>query len=359
MAALERHLRRLIATEGPITIARYMAECLMHPEHGYYRHRDPLGTAGDFITAPEVSQMFGELIGLWLADRWQAMGAPAPVRLVELGPGRGTLMTDALRAARIVPGLADAIDLHLVEANARLRAEQARRLDATWHDRFADVPDGPLLLVANEFFDALPVHQFVRTPAGWAERVVAVSDDRLGAALAPAGAKAVLIPPSVRNAREAATVEVSPSGVALAGDIAARVVAGGGAALIVDYGHAVSAPGDTLQAVRRHAYADVFADPGEADLTAHVDFAQLAEAARAAGAVTAGPVPQGTFLRALGIEVRAARLATAADPAQRAGIEQAVARLTDADQMGALFKVMAILPPDSHTPPGFEEPVHG
>ena len=290
MTPLTRILGTRIKLGGPITIAEYMAEALGHPEHGYYRRRDPLGAAGDFTTAPEIGQAFGELLGLWCADCWEQMGRPRPVRLVELGPGRGTLMADALRAATVMPGFRQAIDLHLVETSPTLRARQRQALgDAApaWHDRFETVPAGPMLLIANEFFDALPVHQFQATAAGWRERLVALEagGDGFRPALASAPSPAAaLIAPNLDPAGlpPGSVVEVAPAGIALAGAIGARLTADGGATVIIDYGHAASAAGDTLQAVRGHRRHPVLAEPGAADLTAHVDFAALATPRREA-----------------------------------------------------------------------------
>ncbi len=355
--ALEAHLRRIIAAEGPIPLSRYMAEALQHPTHGYYRRGDPLGLHGDFTTAPEISQIFGELLGLWLADRWEAMGRPEPIRLVELGPGRGSLIADALRAMTVVPGLREALEVHLVESNESLRAMQARKVRACWHDEFASVPEGPLLLIANEFFDALPIRQYERRDGRWAERLVGVENDRLVITHGPAGEDVSLIPPELAAAEEAAIVEVCPEGVHLMADIARRITTHGGVALIVDYGYRTSAPGDSLQAVRRHQPVDIFHRPGDCDLTAHVNFAALAAAARAEGAAIAGPVSQGAFLEALGIRVRAAMLARRANERQRKDIHAAVRRLIAPDMMGELFKVLAVVAgPDSL--PGIGEARH-
>ncbi len=348
--ALEAHLHRLIAAEGPIPLSRYMAEALQHPTHGYYRRGDPLGLHGDFTTAPEISQIFGELLGLWLADRWEAMGRPRPVGLVELGPGRGSLMADALRAMAVVPGLREALEVHLVESNESLRARQAEKIRARWHEDFAGVPEGPLLLVANEFFDALPIRQYERRNGRWVERLVGLAEGRLVITHGPAGEDVSLIPPELANAEEGAIVEVCPAGLRLMADIARRIAAHGGAALIVDYGYRTSAPGDSLQAVRRHQPVDIFHRPGDCDLTAHVDFAALAAAARAAGAATAGPVGQGAFLEALGIRVRAAMLARRAGARQRKDIHAAVRRLIAPDMMGELFKVLAVVARPGGTP---------
>ena len=355
MTTLAKLLARRIALTGPITVAEFMAEALGHPIHGYYQRRDPFGSAGDFITAPEVSQMFGEMIGLWCVEVWHAMGSPSPCQLVELGPGRGTLMADALRAARIRPTFGQAIRLHLVETSAHLREHQASVLapyHATWHAAFAEVPQGPLLLVANEFFDALPVHQFFLGPEGWYERVVSVDGERLAFASAPPGPCFALL--SERQ-REGPAAEVSPAGLALSGDLGRRVADHGGAALIIDYGSSQSLPGESLQAVRQHQPVDPLAEPGVADLSAHVDFAGLIRAAEAAGAKAHGPLPQGEFLLRLGLDARAASLRARATPAQVREIDAARRRLLDAREMGALFKAVALTAPSLPAPPGFAE----
>ncbi len=368
MSKLAAHLERLIAAEGPISVARYMAEALGHPEHGYYMRGDPLGAAGDFITAPEISQMFGELIGLWCAVVWQSMDRPTPVRLVELGPGRGTLMADALRAvARTAPDFRAAIDPHLVETSPPLRAAQREALGdipATWHDDLGRVPAGPMLVIANEFFDALPVHQFVATGGGWRERLVAFDPAKGGFCFQPAAAETpalAMVPPALRGggARgiEGDIVEIRPGAQEIAAAIARRIRARGGAALVVDYGHGRSAAGDTLQAVRGHRHADPLAAPGQADLTAHVDFQALAEAASEAGAALHGPVTQGAFLTALGIEARRDRLACAA-PDKAEGIHRDCRRLIEASEMGSLFKVLAFAHPDLPDLPGFTNGIH-
>ncbi|MDE1172564.1 MAG: SAM-dependent methyltransferase [Parvibaculaceae bacterium] len=351
------HLRRLIEIEGPVPVADYMAIALGHPQHGYYMRQDPLGAGGDFITAPEVSQMFGELVGLWIAAQWLAQGAPESFVLAEAGPGRGTLMADALRATARVPGFSRAAEVHFIETSPVLRAAQAVRVPhACWHDTLDSVPEGPLFLIANEFFDALPVRQFVRTERGWCERCVAldVTGERFEPVLAPvAQGAADLLPPDLRDAPAGSLAEISPASEAIARQIASRVAAHGGAALIIDYGHARSGLGDTLQAVRAHAYADPFADPGLADLTAHVDFEALGQAAQAAGATVHGPVEQGALLFALGIESRCVKLKAGASQAQCDRINTELDRLTGADQMGHLFKAMAITPRNIPVPDGF------
>lgn len=348
---LGRLIARRIALTGPISVADFMAEALGHPRLGYYRRAQPLGAAGDFTTAPEISQMFGELIGAWLAERWLAMGQPN-VALVELGPGRGTLVADALRATRGVPGFHAALNLHLVETNTVLRAEQQRALaefSPTWHERFDEVPAGPMLLVANEFFDALPVRQFEKTAHGWRERMVGLAPDgeMLMFALAPGATPFARFLP---EAAEGAQAEISEAGRALATAIGARVTRDGGWALIVDYGYE-SGSAATLQAVRSHEGASVLAEPGETDLSAHVDFAALAAAA---GAATFGPVSQADFLRRLGLLQRAETLKARASEPQRRAIDVTLARLIGPDQMGTLFRVMAVGDGRS-TPAGFSD----
>jgi NADH dehydrogenase [ubiquinone] 1 alpha subcomplex assembly factor 7 len=342
-------IARRIAAAGPITLADFMAEALGHPRLGYYRKARPIGAAGDFTTAPEITQMFGELLGAWLAERWQAMGSPASVNLVELGPGRGMLLADALRATRSVPGFHAALKLHLVEINATLQSDQAKALAAfeptsfapTWHERFDDVPSGPLLLIANEFFDALPVRQFHKSAEGWRERMVGLADDgeSLTLALAPGGSPYAAVLPEGAPGAEA---ELSQAAAALAGAIGGRMARGGGWALIVDYGRDETGLGSSLQAVRDHRRVGLLDDPGETDLSAHVDFGLLAAAARGTGAAVFGPVGQGDFLRRIGIERRAASLKARASAMQRAEIDAALARLLAPDQMGTLFRVLAL-----------------
>ncbi|WP_293858779.1 SAM-dependent methyltransferase [uncultured Alsobacter sp.] len=356
MTPLHAELARLIAVEGPITVARYMALCLGDPRFGYYMTRDPFGADGDFTTAPEISQMFGELVGLWCADAWQRMGRPGRVLLVELGPGRGTLMADALRAARIVPGFRDALEVHLVETSPVLRERQRATLAeagvaVSWHAGIEDLPDGPLLVVANEFFDALPVRQIVARGGRWHERLVGLDDaGGLIFGLAPEA-----FPASAPAGPDGGVLELHELGTRIAATLAGRIAATGGAMLAIDYGYEGPALGDTLQALKRHAFVDVLADPGEADLTVHVDFHALGVAARGAGAAVHGPVGQGAFLRELGIAARAAALSRrAADggEAQR----RALARLTDEGPagMGSLFKVLAVTQAGLGTPAGFD-----
>ena len=321
-AELEARLKARIAAEGPISVADYMAEASAH----YYATRDPFGAEGDFTTAPEISQMFGELIGIWLADLWQRAGEPKTARYVELGPGRGTLAEDALRA---MAGAGLAPPVELVETSPLLRAAQAERVSARWHDDLSTLPeDGPLLVVANEFFDALPVQQYDR-----------------GRELRVSYEGGFVRDGEVEN-------ETSPAALRIVGDLARRLAAQGGAALIVDYGHDRPGRGDTLQAVAGHAFADPFEAPGERDLTAHVDFHALGAAAHGAGARIFGPAPQGVWLNAMGIKLRAASLAKAA-PERGPEIAAARDRLTRPEQMGRLFKVMALVAPGWPEPAGF------
>lgn len=352
---LAHHIARLIEETGPIPLSQYMALALGHPDHGYYMTRDPLGAGGDFTTAPEVSQMFGELIGLWLADQWQRQGAPGAFALTELGPGRGTLMADALRAMRRMPGMAEAASVHLVETSPVLRVAQRKRVpQANWHMHVDELPDRPLFLIANEFFDALPVTQYQRTDRGWCERFVGCTEGRFAPILAPVPiANDGTLPAAMRAAREGEIAEISPASTAVAEAISVRIASRGGAALIVDYGHASSAPGDTLQAVRDHKFADPFDAPGEADITVHVDFEALSRAIRAGGADVHGPASQGTFLTALGIAARAEALSRNATASQREDIAAALRRLTAADEMGSLFKVLGITPRGAPSPAGF------
>lgn len=334
-------LRARIAAEGPISVADYMAAA----NAAYYASRDPLGAAGDFITAPEISQMFGELIGLWLADLWLRAGKPGGVHYAELGPGRGTLAADALRAMRGI-GLQPPVEL--VETSPALREEQRQRLAAArWHDDVDSLPtNGPLLIVANEFFDALPVHQFVRDGDSWRELVVASAGEGFRREAGPPVTEQ--LPP----ADPGAIVERSPASLEIAAKLARRLAAQGGAALFIDYGHERHGVGDTLQAVSGHAFADPWTAPGTRDLTAHVDFEALHDAAKAEGVRVFGAIGQGAWLRAMGIDLRAAQLAKAA-PERTEEIVAARERLSAPEQMGRLFKVMALVAPRWPEPEGF------
>ncbi len=351
---LARRISQTIAQTGPITVAEFMTACLHDPEFGYYATRPALGADGDFITAPLVSQMFGELIGLWAVEVWTAIGAPIPFRLVEMGPGDGTLISDLLRAARLEPAFLAAADLWLVETSEPLIDAQRAALSAhtpRWAASLADVPTGaPTILIANELLDCLPARQFVRNERGWAERRVGL-DEAGSLTFGLSAAPEALIPEALRSAPVGAVVEVSAAQEALGRTIGERIARDGGAALFIDYGRSAPETGDTLQALMRHRKVDPLSTAGEADLTVHADFPAFAAAARAAGAETSRIATQGEFLRALGIEARAAALA-AARPDKAQIIARQLSRLIDDDQMGALFKVVAIHAPGV-VAPGF------
>jgi SAM-dependent MidA family methyltransferase len=351
MTPLAALLARRIALTGPITLADYMADCLMHPDHGYYATRDPFGAAGDFTTAPEISQMFGELLGLCLAQSWLDQGAPAAFTLAELGPGRGTLMADVLRATARVPGFHAAARVHLVETSPTLRARQRATLGShpvIWLDRAEDLPDAPLYLLANEFFDALPIRQFTRDAKGWRETMVGLTGDRLTLGLSSPAPIAAL-DHRLHDTNAGDIVELCPAAPAIMAAIASRIAEHGGLALIVDYGGWISR-GDTFQALQNHAFTDPLAAPGEADLTAHVDFAALAAAsAPAASAYTT----QGALLTALGLHQRSAALATRLTGPALAAHHAATHRLTAGAEMGQLFKALAVYPARAPQPAGF------
>ena len=350
---LRERLIRDIVEGGPISVADYMMRCLHDAEDGYYAVRPRLGSGGDFITAPLVSQMFGELIGLWAVEVWRGMGAPSPFVLAEAGPGDGTLMADLLRAARLDPAFIAAAELWLIETSAPLRARQASRLadtplDPRWADSLDALPAGPLILVANELLDCLPARQFVRTPQGWAERRVGLSDEGgLAFGLTP-----VLQPGPPDNAPMGEVLEVSVAQANFGAAVGHRIARDGGAALLIDYGRDAPGYGDTLQALAGHRKVAPLANPGAADLTVHADFPAVLAAAKAAGVETA-ILPQGQWLTRLGLDQRAAALSRAR-PSEAGVIERQRARLADADQMGDLFKAACVYSPGL-SPPGFEE----
>jgi NADH dehydrogenase [ubiquinone] 1 alpha subcomplex assembly factor 7 len=350
MNALAGRIARLIAAQGPLTIAQFMTAVLYDPQAGAYAARDPIGR--DFITAPEISQIFGELLGLWVVQAWHDQGRPARPLLVELGPGRGTLMADALRAiSAAVPAFLDGGEVVLVEANPALEAIQREKLktfDISWQTRF-EAGGRPLYLIANEFFDCLPIHQFVKTENGWRERMVTVVDGALAFALTPVPADH-LIPQDRKDAPIGGVSEIAPAAAALVENIARAIAAQGGAALLVDYGYDAPGYGETLQALAAGEFAPVLECDG--DLSAHVDFAALAAAARAGGAAVYGSIGQGNLLTSLGIGPRAGKLMTANPEAARA-IASAVERLVHPDKMGTLFKALAIACRDAPAPPGF------
>jgi NADH dehydrogenase [ubiquinone] 1 alpha subcomplex assembly factor 7 len=361
VSSLELEIRRLIAAAGPMPVAQYVSLCLTHPVHGYYVTRDPFGAKGDFTTAPEVSQMFGELLGLWAAMVWRIMGSPEDVRLIELGPGRGTMMRDALRAMTVTPDFRKAIVVHLVEISPKLEKTQRDTLGKSgavihWHRTLSEIPAGPAIILANEFIDALPVHQMVKQAEGWHERVVALNAAGnlvFGLTPHPVPHFERVLPKRVRDAPIGSIYEWRSDNDAF--EIGRRV-RDNGAALIVDYGHSQSAIGDTLQAVGQHAYTDALGDPGSVDITAHVDFEAVGMAAESMGAAQHGPIEQGDLLLRLGIEARANALKAAALPEKKAEIDAAVTRLTQGGQtgMGRLFKAMALADPKLGPLPAFE-----
>ncbi|WP_417458168.1 class I SAM-dependent methyltransferase [Kordiimonas sp.] len=354
MTPLKSLLIKRIEATGPITIADYMAECLMHPAYGYYQQERVFGVDGDFITAPEVSQMFGEMLGLWCADRWIAMGKPASFHFIELGPGRGTLMADMLRAASSVAEFRTATQVHFVETSLQLRAMQKTKVpDAHWHDTLSQIPDGPSIIVANEFFDALPIRQFEKRDGEWFERGVSTDGRDLIPALLPTTTASVLIPEALRAGADGAIAEVCPAALSVIGDITERASTAPGAALILDYGYLKSTHGDSFQALKAHKYVDPFQKPGKADLTAHVAFDQLAQAAREKGVNAFGATEQGTFLMGIGLGARAQQLANGQDANKQSGILAELKRLTAPEAMGQLFKVLALQSPGLTTPPGF------
>ncbi|MFM9864777.1 MAG: class I SAM-dependent methyltransferase [Micropepsaceae bacterium] len=360
MSDVARHLKDLIRADGPISVAEFMRIVLTARGDSYYRRADPLGARGDFVTAPEVSQIFGELIGLWCVDVWQKLGAPKTCTLVELGPGRGTLMKDALRAARVAPAFLSAVSVAMVEVSEVLRRLQQDALreapvTAHWLDRFEDLEvKGPLIVVANEFFDALPIRQWVRGSAGWSERCVGLSGDLLifGAS---GTVDERLVAAAVRGAPVGSIVETSPARAAVARLIGEEIARHGGAALAIDYGFEGPASGDTLQAVKAHAFTDVLADPGHADVTSHVDFSALRDALVEGGAAVLPVASQGAFLNRLGARERVQALKRPASAGQAHDLDAAYARLTGDGAMGSLFKVLCAYAPATFEPVGFSD----
>lgn len=348
---LAQKIINLIRQTGPISVADYFALCLADPEFGYYRTREPFGRAGDFVTAPEVSQLFGEMIGVFLVHAWSVQGSPDNVRLIEIGPGRGTLMADALRVVgRLAPRLFAQMTVHMVETSERLQNVQRQTLvrykeRIFWHTTFEEAPGGFTLLVANELFDAIPFRQFVKTQSGFMERTVRVnSSDRLDFGIGPAGIDMALLPDHAANAPLNTIFEVAPARSAVMASITERLVEHGGTALAIDYGHLVTSFGDTLQAVYHHEYDPPLARPGKADLTSHVDFEALGQAASTGGGHVHRPISQGEFLVGLGLLERAGKLGAGRDQLAQAAIHDAVNRLAGEGKglMGALFKVLAV-----------------
>jgi NADH dehydrogenase [ubiquinone] 1 alpha subcomplex assembly factor 7 len=338
--SLAEQIDAQIRATGPMSLATYMGLCLSHPRHGYYAVARPIGAEGDFITAPEISQMFGELIGFFFVNLWQQMGQPRSFTLLELGPGRGTLMADALRAAAKAEGFLDAMHLQLFEQNAVLKGEQEKRLakyNPYWSTELDAVSDDPLFVVANEFFDALPIKQFVKTDDGWHERLVGLKDGVRAFGLSPTPIADSAAPPEVHGAYSGEILELGTAAVEAMQRLARKAALQGGALLALDYGYAKTQTGETFQAVKSHAFAEPLGEPGEADLSAHVNFEVLGEAAKATGLAVAPLANQGDFLLRLGLGERAKALARA-NPAEAANIARAVERLTSPSQMGTLFK---------------------
>ena len=353
---LKERIAGLIAATGPIPVSEYMATCLFDPMDGYYTTRVPFGTEGDFTTAPEISQMFGELIAVWLYRVWQGLGKPMPLTLAEIGPGRGTLMKDMLRTLdRIDPAFLAATDVAMIETSPRLTEVQNTTLASagkvvSWHRTIETLPRQPLLIVGNELFDAVPVRQFVKQGTGWRERMVGLDEaGRLSFFAGAASLDRDLLPDDAEDAPEGIVLEIAPARSALMQAIAERIAADGGAGLFIDYGHLVPGFGDTLQAVRAHAYENVLASPGEADLTTHVDFAGLAAVARAQG-LEIGASSQAEFLLELGLLERAGRLGAGKPQEEQAAISAAVERLAGPDAMGDLFKVLGVAPAGTELP---------
>lgn len=359
MSPLAKNLKDIIQRDGPMPVDQWMSHCLSDPDHGYYTTGQPFGKQGDFTTAPEISQMFGEFIGLWAAVVWQQMGSPTQINLIEFGPGRGTLMVDALRAARGVPGFIDALSIHMVETSPVLIEVQNKALvksgvQLNWHNALDEVPADPSIMIGNEFLDALPIRQWIKDGDVWRERCVDFINDHFQ--FVPGDdVDLTKIPTPFRTAPYGSIFETSPISQDIVTAISNRLCDNGGAALLIDYGYAEPGLGDTLQAVKDHAYADPLENPGQQDLTAHVDFTCVARTAKDAGARPWGPITQGDLLERLGISARATSLLMNATKEQAMDLVSARQRLTAPDGMGRLFKAIAICHPDAPAPPGFEE----
>jgi NADH dehydrogenase [ubiquinone] 1 alpha subcomplex assembly factor 7 len=355
MSLLETIIKKHIVKNGPITVAEYMELALQHSVHGYYRSGDVLGRGGDFITAPEVSQMFGEMIGLWCTDVWHKMGKPADFTLLEMGPGRATLMQDALRATAKISGFHDGLKLHFLESNDTFRAMQKKKLGLykpVWIDDLTHLPKRPIIVIANEFFDALPIRQFEKTFSGWCEKKVIVQNEELEWTLRAVDVgERTIIPSSIEEAKVGIIYEVSLPSILITELLARHMAEYGGAMLVIDYGFTERSGASTLQALRKHAYANVLENPGQQDITAHVDFGAMKHAARDMN--SSDIITQGDFLRNLGIEFRAAMLHKNANAEQLTTINTALHRLTHVDEMGSLFKVLAITSRHIQTLAGF------
>ena len=358
---LEERLIDLIKLQGPMTVADFMVDALSHPHEGYYMRQSPIGAEGDFTTAPEISQIFGELIGLWLVDAWRGMGSPKSFNLVELGPGRGVLMADILRAARLRPEFTKSAMVWLLETSGRLRHEQQKRLRSSeikpfWADEFADIPPAPTLIVANEFFDCLPIRQFERVKNGWRERLVGLDPDgnQLAFVLGRTPPPPEILLPPVDESAVGDIFEISFEGQEFALQICELLKEHGGHALIIDYGHLASGLGDTLQAVRNHQYWPPLASPGLADVTAHVDFDALSRTAIENGVATYGPITQGRFLEKLGLSMRVEALTRGKDADTAETIRAGAHRIAAPNQMGEIFKAFCISSSSLPSPAGFE-----
>lgn len=356
LPGLRDKIVRLIEAGGPLSIAEYMALCLYDKADGYYMTRDPFGRSGDFITAPEISQMFGELIGIWLVSAWRALGRPERPMVAEIGPGRGTLIRDVVRTiGQIAPDLRAGADFRLIETSSRLRLAQATTLQGTWghfewHNDVDELPRAPLLIVGNELFDAIPIRQYVKAGRTWLERAVGLdAEGNLTFTARPGSPDPALVPPDAAAAPDGTIIEIAPVRTAIMDKIAERIATDGGAGLFTDYGYAQPAAGDSLQALVRHAYADPLVDPGSADITAHVDFAALVEVARVHGLETILST-QGDFLLGMGLLERAGQLGAKADQAVRKRLQDEVDRLAGSDGMGTLFKVLTLMQPDTALP---------
>jgi NADH dehydrogenase [ubiquinone] 1 alpha subcomplex assembly factor 7 len=361
MKEATKYIEDYINNHGSMDIGTFMDTALCHTEWGYYITRDPFGSKGDFVTAPEISQMFGEIIGAWVVDVWEKLGAPDKFCLVECGPGRGTLMSDILRASSAYKKFHDAVDLFLIEASPYLRNEQGMKLadyNPVWLDSISDsaITDSgvPVIVIGNEFLDALPIRQLQMTSDGWKERVLVKGDNKLDISLSEAQSDILgLVPEDIKNVGEGSIFEVSPSRSQFAETICKIIKRNKGAALFIDYGHVQTSIGDTFQAVRKHDYVSPFTNIGESDLTSHVDFAVLKKIAENTGISCAGPVGQGDFLHALGISYRASILSNKASPEQQNDIENAMNRLCGEEEMGKLFKVISFYHGDMPHPAGF------
>lgn len=352
---LMRIITDKIAKNGSISIMEYMDLALGHPEHGYYRKYDPLGVRGDFVTSPEISQIFGEMIGVWVAETWRQMGS-GPLRLVELGPGRGTLMADLLRATKKQPGFHESITVHMVEtspvlANAQYMQLRQMHERIDWLDSIEEIPEGPMIVVANEFFDALPIRQYVMGGDGMRERRIRQNDEgALEYTLGPVG---LSLAKSGQKIPDGTVIENNPPARSIMRQLSERMAEEGGAALIIDYGYLGDAHHDTLQAVKAHAYHPILKEPGEADLTAHVDFLSLANIAQESGLFVAPLATQGAFLHAMGGDIRLKMLLDRAEDEQKKDLKEGYTRITDKHAMGELFKVLAV---SSNAPiVGFDE----